>query len=237
VERPILIESRAARPFTPRVQNGQRREWTSIDPRSRHRPRAGRLAAAAPHRDGLVGGCQRRPTSRTCRSASSPGRSRDHRQPRHEEKIRTLAITQPDAYVVLDYAEQDIQITGGRRRIYTLNPRDRSATGALLRSSTSRGTKQPAQARDPSLVRGVRRARAGEARGPGETRGPPVRWHGPRDRANDRTAAARRLLEPPYRGALTRLICGTGVLPARVAARPGARDGAWFAFTFGEGPA
>mgnify|MGYP003694724479 CR=1 FL=1 len=27
-----------------------------------------------------------------------------------EEKIRTLAITQPDAYIVLDYTEQDIHI-------------------------------------------------------------------------------------------------------------------------------
>jgi predicted dehydrogenase len=27
-----------------------------------------------------------------------------------EEKIRTLAVTQPDAYIVLDYTDQDIQI-------------------------------------------------------------------------------------------------------------------------------
>jgi predicted dehydrogenase len=38
-----------------------------------------------------------------------------------EEKIRTLAITQPDAYVVLDYADQDIRIHRRAAQEYTLN--------------------------------------------------------------------------------------------------------------------
>ena len=38
-----------------------------------------------------------------------------------EEKIRTLAITQPDAYIVLDYADQDIQIHRRAAQEYTLN--------------------------------------------------------------------------------------------------------------------
>src|SRR5262249_38604902 len=38
-----------------------------------------------------------------------------------EEKIRTLAITQPDAYVVLDYSHQDIQIHRRAAQAYTLN--------------------------------------------------------------------------------------------------------------------
>jgi len=38
-----------------------------------------------------------------------------------EEKIRTLAITQPDAYIVLDYAHQDIQIHRRAAQEYTLN--------------------------------------------------------------------------------------------------------------------
>ena len=38
-----------------------------------------------------------------------------------EEKIRTLAITQPDAYIVLDYTDQDIQIHRRAAQEYTVN--------------------------------------------------------------------------------------------------------------------
>src|SRR5436309_3085465 len=38
-----------------------------------------------------------------------------------EEKIRTLAVTQPDAYIVLDYAEQDIRVHRRAAQEYTLN--------------------------------------------------------------------------------------------------------------------
>ena len=38
-----------------------------------------------------------------------------------EEKIRTLSITQPDAYIVLNYADQDIQIHRRAAQEYTLN--------------------------------------------------------------------------------------------------------------------
>jgi predicted dehydrogenase len=38
-----------------------------------------------------------------------------------EEKIRTLAITQPDAYIMLDYTDQDIQIHRRAAQEYTLN--------------------------------------------------------------------------------------------------------------------
>jgi predicted dehydrogenase len=38
-----------------------------------------------------------------------------------EEKIRTLAITQPDAYIVLDYTEQDIHIYKRAAQEYTMN--------------------------------------------------------------------------------------------------------------------
>ncbi len=37
-----------------------------------------------------------------------------------EEKIRTLAITQPDAYITLNYADQDIQIHRRAAQEYTL---------------------------------------------------------------------------------------------------------------------
>jgi predicted dehydrogenase len=38
-----------------------------------------------------------------------------------EEKIRTLAITQPDAYILLDYSHQDIEIHRRAAQEYTLN--------------------------------------------------------------------------------------------------------------------
>jgi len=38
-----------------------------------------------------------------------------------EEKIRTLSITQPDAYIVLDYTEQDIHIYRRAAQEYTMN--------------------------------------------------------------------------------------------------------------------
>jgi len=38
-----------------------------------------------------------------------------------EEKIRTLAITQPDAYIILDYQDQDIQIHRRAAQEYTVN--------------------------------------------------------------------------------------------------------------------
>ena len=38
-----------------------------------------------------------------------------------EEKIRTLAITQPDAYILLDYTEQDIHIYKRAAQEYTMN--------------------------------------------------------------------------------------------------------------------
>jgi predicted dehydrogenase len=38
-----------------------------------------------------------------------------------EEKIRTLAITQPDAYILLDYIDQDIQIHRRAAQEYLVN--------------------------------------------------------------------------------------------------------------------
>ena len=38
-----------------------------------------------------------------------------------EHKIRTLAITQPDAYILLDYTDQDIQIHRRAASEYVLN--------------------------------------------------------------------------------------------------------------------
>ena len=135
VERPILIESRRLGPFVPRVQNdsvvmdlmihdidivlglvdGEPRKITAV----------GRLGA-------LAG----RPTSPPCRSSSTRGAMATITASRAtEEKIRTLAITQPDAYIVLDYSTRTSRSTGAPRRS-TRSTASPSATGRPPSSST-----------------------------------------------------------------------------------------------------
>jgi predicted dehydrogenase len=109
VEHPILIESRRLGPFAPRVQKD-----TVVMDLMIHDldivlglvpspPR--RLAAfgATVHSEAIdVANVQIGFESGTIATLTASRAT--------EEKIRTLAITQPDAYVVLDYLVQDIQI-------------------------------------------------------------------------------------------------------------------------------
>jgi predicted dehydrogenase len=80
-----------------------------------------------------------------------------------EEKIRTLAITQPDAYVVLDYAEQDIQIHRRAAQEYTLNRESIRYRRASFVEHVQVHKDNPLKLEILHLVRAVRRARAGEA--------------------------------------------------------------------------
>ena len=65
---------------------------------------------------------RRPPTWPMCRSSSTSGAMATITASRAtEEKIRTLAITQPDAYIVLDYADQDIEIHRRAAQEYTVN--------------------------------------------------------------------------------------------------------------------
>ena len=92
------------------------------DPRHRHRagPRGQRAAPDEPPSGARS--TRARPTSPTCRSSSTPGAMATITASRAtEEKIRTLSITQPDAYIVLNYADQDIQIHRRAAQEYTLN--------------------------------------------------------------------------------------------------------------------
>src|SRR6058998_2155787 len=79
-----------------------------------------------------------------------------------EEKIRTLAITQPDAYVVLDYAEQDIQIHRRAAQEYTLNRESIRYRRASFVEHVQVHKDNPLKLEILHLVRAVRRARAGE---------------------------------------------------------------------------
>jgi predicted dehydrogenase len=120
VERPILIESRRLGPFVSRVQDdsvvmdlmihdidivlglvsGEPRKMTAVG--SMVHSRAIDVANVQIVFDGGT------IASITASRAT-------------EEKIRTLAITQPDAYIVLDYSHQDIQIHRRAAQEYTLN--------------------------------------------------------------------------------------------------------------------
>jgi predicted dehydrogenase len=120
VERPILIESRRLGPFVPRVRedsvvmdlmihdidivlglvNGEPRKMTAVGS-SVHSVRTDVANVQ------IVFDCGTIATITASRST--------------EEKIRTLAITQPDAYIVLDYSHQDIQIHRRAAQEYTLN--------------------------------------------------------------------------------------------------------------------
>ena len=120
VEHPILIESRRLGPFAPRVAkdsvvidlmihdidivlglvDGEPRKVTAMGASVRSG-----LADVANVQIVFDGG-----TMATITASRAT-----------EEKIRTLAITQPDAYIVLDYQNQDIQIHRRAAQDYTVN--------------------------------------------------------------------------------------------------------------------
>ena len=107
----------------------------------------------------------RSPTSPPCRSGSQSGAIATITASRAtEEKIRTLAITQPDAYIVLDYTEQDIHIyRAGRPGVHD-EPGLASATAGPRSSSTSRCTATtPSSSRSSTCSTPTRRRRRGEA--------------------------------------------------------------------------
>jgi predicted dehydrogenase len=109
VERPILIESRRLGPFVPRVQKDTvimdlmihdiDIVLALVDSRPR---RITALGATVLSEVADVANVQIWFESGTIAVITASRAT--------EEKIRTLAITQPDAYIVLDYTVQDIQI-------------------------------------------------------------------------------------------------------------------------------
>ncbi len=120
VERPILIESRRLGPFVPRVQD----DSVVMDLMIHDIDIVLGLVDGEPRKMTAVGCAVH--SLRTdvanvqivfdCGTIATITASRAT-----EEKIRTLAITQPDAYIVLDYSHQDIQIHRRAAQEYTLN--------------------------------------------------------------------------------------------------------------------
>ena len=80
-----------------------------------------------------------------------------------EEKVRTLAVTQPDAYVLLDYAEQDIRIHRRAAQEYTLNRESIRYRRASFVEHVQVHKDNPLKLEVLNLVRAVRRTRGGDA--------------------------------------------------------------------------
>ena len=121
VERPDPHRVPAARPV--RAARAERLGGDGPhDPRHRHRARPGGRRAAQDHR-GRLARCTRRSTDvANVQIVFDSGAMATITASRAtEEKIRTLAITQPDAYILLDYSHQDIQIHRRAAQEYTLN--------------------------------------------------------------------------------------------------------------------
>ena len=120
VERPILIESRRLGPFVPRVQH----DTVVMDLMIHDIDIVLGLVDGEPRRINAMGWALHSSTPDVAHvqilfetgTIASITASRAT-----EQKIRTLAITQPDAYIVLDYADQDIQIHRRAASEYILN--------------------------------------------------------------------------------------------------------------------
>src|SRR5881396_3157082 len=78
-----------------------------------------------------------------------------------EEKIRTLAVTQPDAYVVLDYSEQDIRVHRRAAQEYTLNRESIRYRRASFVEHVQVHKDNPLKLEILHLARAVTRARTG----------------------------------------------------------------------------
>jgi predicted dehydrogenase len=120
VERPILIESRRLGPFVPRVQS----DSVVMDLMIHDIDIVLGLVDSEPRKMTAVGASVHSPVTdvATVQIVFDSGAMATITASRAtEEKIRTLAITQPEAYIVLDYGTQDIQIHRRADQEYTLN--------------------------------------------------------------------------------------------------------------------
>jgi predicted dehydrogenase len=120
VEQPILVESRRLGPFVPRVQN----DSVVMDLMIHDIDIVLGLVDSEPRKVTAVGSSvhSRVTDVANVQIVFESGTIATITASRAtEEKIRTLAITQPDSYVVLDYSHQDIQIHRRAAQEYTLN--------------------------------------------------------------------------------------------------------------------
>jgi predicted dehydrogenase len=161
VTSPILIESRRLGPFVPRVQKD-----TVVMDLMIHdidivlglvsAPPVRLAAQGAPVHSGVadVATVQIRFESGTVATITASRAT--------EEKIRTLAITQPDAYIQLDYQDQDIQIHRRAAQEYLVNRESIRYRQASFVEHLFVRKDNPLKLEILHLIRTARACRAGE---------------------------------------------------------------------------
>jgi predicted dehydrogenase len=120
VQRPILVESRRLGPFVPRVQH----DSVVMDLMIHDIDIVLGLVGGEPRRISAVGRSVQSalPDVVNVQLLFDTGTIANVTASRAtEQKIRTLAVTQPDAYITLDYADEDIQIHRRAAQEYTVN--------------------------------------------------------------------------------------------------------------------
>jgi predicted dehydrogenase len=158
VDRPILIESRRLGPFVPRVQ----KDTVVMDLMIHDIDIVLGLTDAEPRRLAAVGSAvvsgvadvanvQIQFDSGTIANITASRAT--------EQKIRTLAITQPDAYVFLDYTDQDIRIHRRAAQEYTLNRESIRYRQASFVEHLFVHKENPLKLEIVHLIRAMRRAR------------------------------------------------------------------------------
>jgi predicted dehydrogenase len=161
VERPILIESRRLGPFVPRVQ----KDTVVMDLMIHDLDIVLALVDAPPRRLTAFGAAVHSEVTDVAnvQIAFESGTIATLTASRAtEEKIRTLAITQPEAYIFLDYLVQDIQIHRRAAQEATPNREAIRYRQASFVEHLFVHKENPLKLEILHLIRTVRRRRAGE---------------------------------------------------------------------------
>lgn len=161
VERPILVESRRLGPFVPRVQ----KDTVVMDLMIHDIDIVLTLVESEPVRLSAFGASVHSENTdvATVQIAFASGTVATITASRAtEEKIRTLAITQPDAYIVLDYTDQDIQIHRRAAQEYTLNRESIRYRQASFVEHLFVHRDNPLKLEIQHLIHSMQRLRAGE---------------------------------------------------------------------------
>jgi predicted dehydrogenase len=162
VASPILIESRRLGPFVPRVQ----KDTVVMDLMIHDIDIVLGLVDAPPVRLAAQGACVHSEVAdvATVQLRFDTGAVATITASRAtEEKIRTLAITQPDAYIVLDYTEQDIHIYRRAAQEYTMNRGSIRYRRASFVEHLKVHRENPLKLEIQHLIGATRRRRSGES--------------------------------------------------------------------------
>jgi predicted dehydrogenase len=161
VDRPILIESRRLGPFVPRV----RKDTVVMDLMIHDIDIVLALAGSSPQRVTTFGAAVHSEVTDVASvqiDFASGTIATITASRATEEKIRTLAITQRDAYIVLDYIDQDIQIHRRAAQEYLVNRESIRYRQASFVEHLFVRKDNPLKLEILHLIRAARARRAGE---------------------------------------------------------------------------